>query len=279
MMPPRLDGHVDSSGECADIRVQLGVYVVGAITPADRAPVVRHLATCPNCRDELVGLAALPGLLLRSPVVAAAYSSGHLAVGPEQEQAPGPALVNRTLGTIIQRRHRRRRLAAVAATALTAAAVAGWATYLAVPAAPGPAASGAVLETDTIGGVTVLTNAEGFTLYWFVPDTATRSDCDASCARRWPPVTGPVTAGQGVPGAIGAITRPGGSVQATYDGHPLYTASLDTAPGQAMGNGIDSGGGVWHEMTVSGAVPPSGPPPGSDGAGDGAGNGEGSGGY
>ena len=152
-MSQRLDGHVDSSGECADIRVQLGIYVFGAITPADRAPVVRHLATCPNCRDELVGLAALPGLLLRPPAVAAAYSSGHLAAAPEQDLRP--ALVNRTLGT---------------------------------------------------------------------------------------------------------ITRPGGSAQATYDGHPLYTASLDTAPGQAKGNGLYSGGGIWHEVTVSGATPPASSP-------------------
>jgi predicted anti-sigma-YlaC factor YlaD len=73
MMSQSLGGHVDTSGECADIRVQLGIYVLGAITPADRALVVRHLATCPNCRDELVGLAALPGLLLRPPAMAAAY--------------------------------------------------------------------------------------------------------------------------------------------------------------------------------------------------------------
>jgi predicted anti-sigma-YlaC factor YlaD len=73
MMSQSLGGHVDTSGECADIRVQLGIYVLGAISPADRALVVRHLATCPNCRDELVGLAALPGLLLRPPAMAAAY--------------------------------------------------------------------------------------------------------------------------------------------------------------------------------------------------------------
>jgi predicted lipoprotein with Yx(FWY)xxD motif len=265
MMSQRLDGHVDSSGECADIRVQLGIYVFGAITPPDRAAVVRHLATCPNCRDELVGLAALPGLLLRPPAVAAAHSSGHLAAAPGQD--PGPALVNRTLGTITRRRRRHRRRAAIAATALSAAAVAGWATYLAFPAAPSPAGSGTVLETDTIGGVTVLTNAEGFTLYWFSPDTATRSDCEATCARRWPPVTGPVTAGQGVPGAIGTMTRPGGSVQATYDGHPLYTASLDTAPGQAKGNDLYSGGGIWHEVTVGGAIPPVPSPAASDSEG------------
>jgi predicted lipoprotein with Yx(FWY)xxD motif len=263
-MSQRLDGRVDSSGECADIRVQLGIYVFGAITPADRAPVVRHLATCPGCRDELVGLAALPGLLLRPPAVVAAYSS-RLAAAPEHD--PGPAVLNRALGTITRRRRGRRRLAGFAATALTAAAVAGWATYLAVPAAPGPAAAGTVLETDTIGGVTVLTNAEGFTLYWFAPDTATWSDCDASCARRWPPVTGPVTAARGVPGALGTITRPGGAVQATYDGHPLYTASLDTAPGQAKGNGLYSRGGVWHEVSVSGASPPASGPAAGDSEG------------
>jgi hypothetical protein len=75
MMSRRLDGHMDSSGECADIRVQLGSYVFGAITPPDRATVVRHLATCPDCRDELAGLAGLPGLLLRPPAIAAAFSS------------------------------------------------------------------------------------------------------------------------------------------------------------------------------------------------------------
>jgi predicted lipoprotein with Yx(FWY)xxD motif len=260
MMPPRLDGHVDGSGECAGIRAQLGIYVFGAITPADRATVVRHLATCPGCRDELVGLAALPGLLLRPSAIAAAFAFDDPAAGPEragperagpERAGPEEVLLDRTLGVINQQRRHRRRQVAMAATALAAAAAAGWVTYLAVPSAPGPAASGTVLETGTIGGVTVLTNTAGFTLYWFAPDTATWSACDARCARRWPPVTGPATAGQGVAGAIGTITRPGGSVQATYDGHPLYTASVDTRPGQARGNGLYSGGGVWHEVTVA----------------------------
>jgi predicted lipoprotein with Yx(FWY)xxD motif len=241
-------------GECADIRLQLGVYVFGAITPADRALVVRHLSACPRCRDELVGLAALPGLLLRPSALAAAHSSDDVAAAEEREP---DQILRRALGTIARRRRRRGRLATAVAVALTAAAAAGWATYLAVPAAPGPALSGTVLETDTIGGVTVLANAEGFTLYWFAPDTATTSDCNRSCAARWPPVTGPATADPGVSGTLGTITRSDGSVQATYDGHPLYTASVDTAPGQTRGNGLDSGGGVWHEVTISGAAPPS----------------------
>ena len=87
--------------------------------------------------------------------------------------------------------------------------------------ASGPAGSGAALKTATIGGVAVVTNAQGFTLYSFAPDTATTSKCNGACAQIWPPVTGPATAGQGVTGRLGTITRSDGSKQATYDGHPL----------------------------------------------------------
>jgi predicted lipoprotein with Yx(FWY)xxD motif len=121
-------------------------------------------------------------------------------------------------------------------------------------ASSSPASSGSALKTTQISGVTVLTNAKGFTLYWFVPDTSTKSNCNGSCAQIWPPVTGPATAGAGVTGKLGTITRSDGSTQATYDGHPLYTYTADTAPGQATGNGINASGGVWHEVTASGAA-------------------------
>jgi hypothetical protein len=51
--------------DCADARPSLGVYVLGAIDPAERALVDAHLVTCRDCRDELAGLAGLPALLAR----------------------------------------------------------------------------------------------------------------------------------------------------------------------------------------------------------------------
>jgi predicted lipoprotein with Yx(FWY)xxD motif len=118
------------------------------------------------------------------------------------------------------------------------------------------AASGAALKSAKVGGVAVLTNAGGFTLYWFAPDTSTKSNCNGTCAHYWPPVKGPATAGTGVTGTLGVIKRSDGSTQATYNGHPLYTYVGDTKPGEAKGNGLKLSGGVWHEVTVSGGAAP-----------------------
>jgi predicted lipoprotein with Yx(FWY)xxD motif len=118
-------------------------------------------------------------------------------------------------------------------------------------AASPTAASSAALKATTISGAKVLTNSKGFTVYSFAPDTPTKSNCNGSCAQVWPPVKGPATAGPGVTGKLGTITRSDGSTQATYNGHPLYTYVSDTAPGQAKGNGLNLSGGVWHEVPVS----------------------------
>jgi predicted lipoprotein with Yx(FWY)xxD motif len=123
---------------------------------------------------------------------------------------------------------------------------------------PAASTSGSTLGMTTIKGTAVVTNAKGLTVYWFAPDTSTTSKCNGSCATYWPPVTGPVTAGSGVTGTLGVITRSDGTKQATYDGHPLYTYVGDTSPGQAKGNGLNLSGGLWYEMTVSGAKPSTG---------------------
>jgi predicted lipoprotein with Yx(FWY)xxD motif len=271
---------------CAGIRPQLGVYLTGAIAPADRVVVVRHLTACAECRAELAGLAGLPALLRRPPVQAAAQEPptdntapdntvtyypdaaypGTDYPGPGYPDAgypdadysgagyPGPGYpgVGRLARRGARRRRRRRWLLVAAACALVVAAGAGWAMHLLGPSAPGPLAKATMLQTRTIGDVTVLTDDEGYTLYWFGPDSATKSACLSSCAQSWPPVTGPATWDSAVTGTIGAIVRPGGALQATFNGHPLYTTTADTGPGQTKGNGVWSHGGEWHEVTVPG---------------------------
>jgi predicted lipoprotein with Yx(FWY)xxD motif len=151
-------------------------------------------------------------------------------------------------------------LPAIAATAAVLAACSssgpsstsgGGSTSTSSPAA----ATAGSLKTATIGGATVLTSANGFTLYSFAPDTSTKSNCNGTCAQNWPPVQGPATA-SGVKGTFGTIKRSDGSTQATFDGHPLYTFVGDTAPGQAKGNGLNAAGGLWHEITTSGSAAP-----------------------
>ena len=138
----------------------------------------------------------------------------------------------------------------VSAVSVAALALLG----VAVVSAPGtPVAAadiGATLKTATIGGVDVLTNADGLTLYWFAPVTSTSSACTGSCAVYWPPVSGAPAAGPGVTGRLGAIKRPGGGLQATYDGHPLYTYIGDSHPGQANGNDLDLNGGYWYDIRI-----------------------------
>jgi predicted lipoprotein with Yx(FWY)xxD motif len=115
---------------------------------------------------------------------------------------------------------------------------------------PVAAAAAGTVKTAKIGGVSVLTSSKGFTLYSFAPDTSTTSKCYGACATSWPPLLGPVAAA-GVTGTFGTIKRSGGSVQATFDGHPLYTFVGDTAPGQARGNNLNLNGGLWHELRVA----------------------------
>jgi predicted lipoprotein with Yx(FWY)xxD motif len=116
----------------------------------------------------------------------------------------------------------------------------------------GPAAPGSALRTEQIAVVTVLANASGRTLYWFAPDTSTKSVCNGECAAYWPPVRGPLKSGAGVPGTLSTIRRADGTTQETYNGHPLYTYVSDSAPGQANGNNLNLNGGLWHEVIVSG---------------------------
>ncbi len=172
------------------------------------------------------------------------------AEGPPGGAAAAPARFPAYLSPAITR------AAGVTAAALAVAALVLLGVAVAAAGSPGPAAAtgaatGTVLKTTTIGGTRVLTNAKGFTLYSFAPDTPTTSKCYGSCAAYWPPVTGTTAAGAGLPGRVGTIKRTDGSEQLTYNGHPLYTYIGDSAPGQARGNNLNLNGGLWHEVPAA----------------------------
>ena len=150
-----------------------------------------------------------------------------------------------------------RALAAAAISFLTAVAAVVFGVSVATAssgqAVPATAGGTAMLRTTTIGGVSVLTNSSGRTLYWFAPDTPSKSACYGTCAAYWPPVIGNPAAGPGVTvSKIATIARTDGTIQVTYAGHPLYTYIGDTAPGQASGNDINLNGGFWHEVPAAG---------------------------
>ncbi len=116
------------------------------------------------------------------------------------------------------------------------------------------ATSNAVVKTAsaTIQGkaVTILTNAQGLTLYYFKPDTATTSACTGGCSSNWPPL---LATGSAAPssattlsGKLTAQTDTNG-MQVQYNGHFLYTFASDKAAGDTKGEGI---GGNWFVATT-----------------------------
>jgi hypothetical protein len=113
---------MNGSADCRDIRHALGVYVLGAIDPAERTTVDVHLSTCPECREELAGLAGLPALLRRIPV-----EEAQQVAGDDLDEVPSEEMLRSLLARTTHARQARRwrGLAAAAAVVLVAGA-AGW---------------------------------------------------------------------------------------------------------------------------------------------------------
>lgn len=113
----------------------------------------------------------------------------------------------------------------------------------------------------------LLTGANNRTLYVFKPDEKSTSahekssTCNGSCAAVWPPVLAsgtPAVAGEANAALIGFTKRSDGAKQVTYNGLPLYYYSADTKAGQATGNHLKDGFGLWIGMLPSGKLAPDG---------------------
>lgn len=132
--------------DCPEARISLGVYVLGAIDPAERALVDAHLATCRDCRDELAGLASLPALLARVATEEAIALAADEALPAGLTVAPEPPreLLASVLDLTAARRRRRRWRDAgigVAAALIVAAGVFGGLQIGGNPAQPPTAAA------------------------------------------------------------------------------------------------------------------------------------------
>ena len=108
--------------DCTDARMSLGVYVLGAIDPAERTLVDAHLAACRDCRDELAGLAGLPALLARVNPDEVSRISADDAVRTVTEERPPEELLGTVLDLAAARRRRNRWRFLSAAAAVVAIA-------------------------------------------------------------------------------------------------------------------------------------------------------------
>jgi predicted lipoprotein with Yx(FWY)xxD motif len=108
-------------------------------------------------------------------------------------------------------------------------------------------------NTASLGDIVVGPN--GRTLYLFKKDTGQTSTCSGACAAQWPPLTttgAPTSSGSVSMSALKTVRRSDGTMQVTFDGHPLYYFAGDSAPGQANGQGLNTFGATWWALSPSG---------------------------
>jgi hypothetical protein len=237
--------------DCPEARVSLGVYVLGAIDPAERALVEAHLATCRDCRDELAGLAALPALLARvsaEEAAALAAGDGPPPVGRAGGGEAPPELVATVLDLTAARRRRRRWRDAgigVAAALIIAAGVFGGLRLGGSPA-PAPAAAANYPGQPNGPWQTVTTSASGMSasveyrsMGWGT-DLAVKVSgipVGTSC-QLW------------VIGPGGSRTLAGGWVTDDHEGQVWYPGSAGLAAGGVRGFQVTVGGSKTLSLTA-----------------------------
>ena len=156
---------------------------------------------------------------------------------------------------------------AVAASALIATALALFATACGgggtsasaaqTPTAPTQGKTVSAVKVDGVG--TVLVDAQGDALYSPAEEADGTISCTGACTSIWMPLTLP--SGQSVPsgtagleGKLGAVHRPDGTTQVTFDGKPLYTFAEDSGPGVVSGNDVsdmfEGKSFTWHVASI-----------------------------
>ena len=114
------------------------------------------------------------------------------------------------------------------------------------PAGAAPRAAARVTVGSTQFGK-ALFGPSGKVLYVFGADRGSTSHCYGVCAAAWPPLltTGAPLAGAGAEAKLlGMTKRTDGTLQVTYNGHPVYYYSADKV-GKVMCQHANMHGGLW----------------------------------
>lgn len=114
------------------------------------------------------------------------------------------------------------------------------------------------ITTDDSEYGTMLFDERGQAIYLFDKETSDRAECYDECATEWPPVLtdGPPEAvGSVDAGLLGTTERDDGSLQVTYNDHPLYFYA-DEDPGEVLCHDVDDFGGTWLVVTPEGEAAP-----------------------
>lgn len=101
----------------------------------------------------------------------------------------------------------------------------------------------------------IIVDGQGRTLYLFDAERTATPKCYGACAGAWPPLliaTSPVAGGGLSQALIAAVARSDGSMQVTYNGHPLYLYVGDRAPGEIKCQAAFEYGGGWYVVDAQG---------------------------
>lgn len=104
---------------------------------------------------------------------------------------------------------------------------------------------GGAIQSAEVGGQTILTDANGMTLYTWDKDAAGVTNCYEQCAANWPPLI--AAEGSTLEGDFTLVARNDGTQMWAYEGMPLYLWVKDQAPGDTTGDGV---GGTWHTAVI-----------------------------
>jgi len=181
-----------------------GAYVLGALSPTERAEFERHLGTCAECSRSVGELAGLPGLLAKAP-------ADVLDQPAEREPVP-PTLLSGLIAEA-RKQDRRRSIRTAVLAAAAVAVIAGGSAALA-----GGLRGGETPEPDAAPTATVTITPPTVTppTVTTSPETAPRERMDA-------------VQGSGSQGWISLVAVAGGTrleLDCRYEGRHAYTYEI-----------------------------------------------------